>query len=106
MTREGVRILLVGNGGREHALAWKLGESSLVEKIYVVPGNGGTASLMEKVINVNDVNPDDFPAMVNFAKEHDVNLVVPGPEAPLVAGIERFFRAGNKPTSSPMLCRF
>ena len=93
---EHLRILLVGNGGREHALAWKLSQSKKVEIIYVVPGNGGTAAGdLPNVKNVNDVKPNDFPGLVAFAKEHEVNLVVPGPEAPLVDGIEGFFRAGK-----------
>lgn len=85
-----LRILLVGNGGREHAIAWKLVQSPLVEHIYIVTGNGGTANL-DKVTNVDTVKQDDFPALVKFAQEKDVNLVIPGPEAPLVAGIVDFF---------------
>jgi phosphoribosylamine--glycine ligase len=85
-----LRVLLVGNGGREHAIAWKLLQSQVVEHIYVVPGNGGTANL-EKVTNVDAIKQEDFPALVKFAKENDVNLVVPGPEAPLVAGIVDYF---------------
>ena len=85
-----LRVLLVGNGGREHAIAWKLLQSTLIEHIYVVPGNGGTANL-EKVTNVDTIQQEDFPSLVKFAKEKDVNLVVPGPEAPLVAGIVDYF---------------
>ena len=92
---ERLRILLVGNGGREHALAWKLSQSPRVDIIYVVPGNGGTARDMRNVHNITSVKPEDFPGLVAFAKEHEVSLVVPGPEAPLVAGIEGFFRAGR-----------
>lgn len=64
-------------------------------RIYVVPGNGGTARGLRNVSNVSDVKPDDFPGLVNFASKHNVNLVVPGPEAPLVAGIEGHFRKGG-----------
>lgn len=88
-------ILLVGSGGRESALAWKLAQSNLVQNIFVAPGNGGTAQGLQKVENVNHVNPDDFPALLVFAREKGVNLVIPGPEAPLVAGIGDFFRAGK-----------
>ncbi|KAF1981773.1 phosphoribosylamine--glycine ligase [Aulographum hederae CBS 113979] len=84
------RILLVGNGGREHTLAWKLAQSSFVSQIFTVPGNGGTAAV-EKVSNISSVSADDFPALVKFAKEKEVNFLVPGPEAPLVAGITDFF---------------
>ena len=85
---EDLNILLIGNGGREHALAWKLNESPRVKVIYVAPGNGGTASSgLAKVKNVVNVKVDDFQCLIDFAKEHAVNLVIPGPEAPLVAGI-------------------
>jgi phosphoribosylamine--glycine ligase / phosphoribosylformylglycinamidine cyclo-ligase len=87
-----VRILLVGNGGREHALAWKLSQSPLVESIIAVPGNGGT-STCPKVTNNTSVKADDYPGLVALAQKHDVNLVVPGPEAPLVDGIEGYFKA-------------
>ena len=96
MEDQNLTILLVGSGGRESALAWKLAQSNLVQTIFVVPGNGGTAhGLLPKVQNVDDVNPDDFPALLTFAREKGVGLVVPGPEAPLVAGIGDFFRAGR-----------
>jgi len=85
-----IRVLLVGNGGREHAIAWKLLQSPSIDHIYVVPGNGGTANL-EKVSNVDAIKQEDFPALVKFAKENNVNLVIPGPEAPLVAGIVDYF---------------
>ena len=85
----------MGNGGREHTLAWKLSQSERVDKIYVVPGNGGTARGLHKVENIRTVKPNDFPGLVAFAQEHDVNFVVPGPEAPLVAGIATHFRKGK-----------
>lgn len=88
-----IRVLLVGNGGREHAIAWKLLQSPSVEHIYVVPGNGGTATLSkEKVTNVSSVKDTDFAALVAFATEKNINLLIPGPEAPLVAGIVDFFK--------------
>lgn len=87
-----LRILLIGNGGREHALAWKLLQSPRVEHIYVVPGNGGTARLdATKVTNISSIKDSDFAALAKFAEEKNVNLLVPGPEAPLVAGIVDFF---------------
>ncbi len=61
----------------------------------MAPGNGGTAQGLQKVENVSHVNPDDFPALLVFAREKRVNLVIPGPEAPLVVGIGDFFRAGK-----------
>ncbi|KAJ4366988.1 Bifunctional purine biosynthetic protein ADE1 [Neocucurbitaria cava] len=86
-----LRVLLVGNGGREHALAWKLVQSPAIEHIFVVPGNGGTATLDKKVTNVSDVKDTDFAGLVKFAKEKAVNFLIPGPEAPLVAGIVDYF---------------
>jgi len=92
---EDLVILLVGNGGREHALAWKLNQSPRVKSILVVPGNGGTgAGTLQKVKNI-ELKAENFPALMNFAKESGVNLVVPGPEAPLVAGIEGACRAAG-----------
>jgi phosphoribosylamine--glycine ligase/phosphoribosylformylglycinamidine cyclo-ligase len=91
MSTDRIRVLLVGNGGREHAIAWKLSQSPRVEHIFVVPGNGGTAQLPQ-VTNVSTIKQEDFPALVQFAKENSVNLLVPGPEAPLVAGIVDYFK--------------
>ncbi|TVY38172.1 Bifunctional purine biosynthetic protein [Lachnellula subtilissima] len=91
---EPLRILLVGNGGREHALAWKLSQSPLVEAIIAVPGNGGTATCL-KTTNNTTVDAEDFPALVALSQREKINLVVPGPEAPLVKGIEGYFRAAN-----------
>ena len=87
-----LRVLLVGNGGREHAIAWKLTQSPLIEHIFVVPGNGGTAQLAN-VTNISSVSPEDFHSLVHFAQENRINFLVPGPEAPLVAGIVDYFAA-------------
>ncbi|KAK9466624.1 phosphoribosylglycinamide synthetase [Lipomyces arxii] len=95
-----LRILLVGGGGREHALAWKLAQSPLVEHIWVAPGNGGTARGLKNVENVS-IDSADFPSLVNFAVEKGVNLVVPGPEQPLVDGIETQFRKVGIPCFGP-----
>ncbi|KAI9870253.1 MAG: Bifunctional purine biosynthetic protein ade1, partial [Pleopsidium flavum] len=93
---ERLRILLIGNGGREHALAWRLSQSPRVDVIYVAPGNGGTASgSLRNVSNISSPKADDFQGLMIFAKEHNVNLVVPGPEAPIVDGIERYVRAAG-----------
>ncbi|KAL5403860.1 Bifunctional purine biosynthetic protein ade1 [Paraphaeosphaeria minitans] len=95
-----IRVLLVGNGGREHAIAWKLAQSPRIEHIYVVPGNGGTA-FSAKTTNVPSIKQEDFPALVQFAKENNINLLVPGPEAPLVAGIVDYFeKHGDKSVRS------
>ena len=87
---ERLRVLVVGSGGREHAFAWKLSQSPLVDVVHVAPGNGGTTG--DKIVNVN-IPIDEFTELVAHARKHGLNLVVPGFEAPLVAGIEGFFRA-------------
>jgi len=82
-----MNILVIGNGGREHALAWKIRESPLCQKVYVAPGNAGTAIVAENVpIDVND-----FEALGKFCLERSVELVVVGPEGPLVNGIRDYF---------------
>lgn len=88
-----LRILILGSGGREHALAWKLAQSSLVERIYVAPGNGGTC-IERKTTNIY-ISTSDFDKLVNFATEENINLVVPGPEQPLTDGVEGVFKKGD-----------
>ena len=78
-----MRVLLIGSGGREHALAWALAASPLMEKLFVAPGNPGIAPLAELV----PIGMEDIAALVTFAQENAIDLVIPGPEAPLVAGI-------------------
>jgi phosphoribosylamine--glycine ligase len=88
-----MKLLVVGNGGREHALAWKLAQSPRVQKVYVAPGNGGTATES----GVENVALSDIPALIAFSKKEKINLTVVGPEAPLAAGIVDAFRdAGLK----------
>jgi phosphoribosylamine--glycine ligase len=78
-----MRVLVVGSGGREHALCWTLAASPLLEQLWCAPGNPGTAEVAESV----PIGVMDIAALVEFARAHRVDLVVPGPEAPLVAGI-------------------
>lgn len=80
-----MRIIVIGNGGREHALAWKLLQSNTVDRVYCIPGNGGTATL-ERCENIA-LSLDDFDAIAQFAQKHQVNVVVIGPEAPLDQGM-------------------
>lgn len=83
-----MKLLLLGSGGREHALAWKIAESDLVSKLYIAPGNAGTGLVGENVaIDVND-----FQALRVFCMEKDINMLVVGPETPLVNGIFDFFK--------------
>ena len=86
-----MRILVIGNGGREHALAWKFAESSSVERVFVAPGNPGTA-LEAKCENVA-IGVMDFDALTAFAGSQSIDLTVVGPEAPLVAGVKEAFDA-------------
>ena len=79
-----MKILVIGSGGREHALAWKLKESKRTEKLYAIPGNPGMAAIAECV---PQISPTDNTAVVAFAKEKGIDLVVVGPEAPLAGGI-------------------
>lgn len=95
-------ILIVGNGGREHAIAWKLSTSKSVQRVFVAPGNGGTA-VNEKVYNVPELSSSrkDFEKLQKFAVDHDVNLVVIGPEQPLADGITTFFSKVGIPVFGP-----
>ncbi len=78
-----MRVLVVGSGGREHALAWAISNSPALEKLFVAPGNPGTATLAENV----PIGVLDIPALVDFAVREKIDLVLPGPESPLVAGL-------------------
>ena len=78
-----MRVLVVGSGGREHALVWAIAASPLTTKLYAAPGNPGTGTLAENV----PIGAEDIAGLVRFAREHAIDLVVPGPEAPLVAGL-------------------
>jgi len=84
-----MNILVIGGGGREHALAWKLAQAPHVHKVYVAPGNAGTAH-EPKLLNV-DIDVMDFESLATFAEDNDCTLTVVGPEAPLVGGIVDFF---------------
>ena len=78
-----MKILLLGSGGREHALAWKIAQSAKCEKLFIAPGNAGTGEVGENVA----IKADDFEAIKTFVVENGVNMVVVGPEDPLVKGI-------------------
>ena len=93
-----MNILLLGSGGREHAIAWALAKSPKCEKLYVAPGNGGTASIAE---NLSGLNAEDGQAVLAFAQEHAIDLVVIGPEAPLVAGVADVLREAGVAVFGP-----
>ncbi len=92
-----MKVLVVGSGGREHALVWKLSQSPLVKKVYCASGNGGTARIAE---NVN-IKAEDLESLVDFAKKTKIDLTVVGPEAPLVAGIADFFEKNDLKVFGP-----
>ncbi len=88
-----MNVLLLGNGGREHAIAWKLAQSKGLKKLFIAPGNPGTAKCGTNV----DIKADDYVQLLGFAKDNKIGLAVIGPEDPLAAGIvERFEKAGIK----------
>ena len=86
-----MRVLILGSGGREHAIGWKISSSSLLEGLFFGPGNAGTAAHGTNV----DLDPMDFGAVESFVREHTINMVVVGPEAPLAAGIVDHFAAAK-----------
>ena len=92
-------ILLLGSGGREHALAWKMLQSSKCEKLFVAPGNAGTATIANNVA----LNPNDFPSVKQFVLENNVTMVVVGPEDPLVNGIYDFFKNDKELQNIPVI---
>lgn len=94
-----MNVLVLGSGGREHALAWKIAQSSLLSNLWIAPGNAGTAGVGT---NVN-LNPEEFKAVRKFVLDHKVNLVVVGPEGPLVAGIVDFFKADKALAGIPVI---
>ncbi|MCU0835358.1 MAG: phosphoribosylamine--glycine ligase [Chromatiaceae bacterium] len=88
-----MKILIIGSGGREHALAWKAAQSPLAERVFVAPGNGGTAS--EPGVENVPIDALDIPALLAFARDQGVGLTIVGPEAPLVAGVADAFAAAG-----------
>lgn len=92
-----MRILVVGGGGREHALAWKISQSPVVTKLFIAPGNGGTALCGENI----DIKDSDLPGLVKFAIDNKIDLVVPGPELPLVMGITDVMEKAGIPCFGP-----
>ncbi|XSG84602.1 MAG: phosphoribosylamine--glycine ligase [Methylohalobius sp. ZOD2] len=94
-----MKVLIIGGGGREHAFAWKMTHSAKVEKVYVAPGNAGTA-LEPKVENVA-LPAEDLNGLADFAREEKIDLTVVGPEAPLVAGVVDLFQTRGLPCFGP-----
>jgi phosphoribosylamine--glycine ligase len=94
-----MKILLLGSGGREHALAWKIAQSSKCEKLFIAPGNAGTSNCGENVA----LKADDFDAIKEFVVEMDINMVVVGPEDPLVKGIYDNLKADPRTKDVPVI---
>lgn len=94
-----MNVLVIGSGGREHSLAWKAAQSPSVNRVFVAPGNAGTAR--EPALSNVAIDTMDFAALADFAEANDVGLTLVGPEAPLVAGVVDYFRNRNLPCFGP-----
>ena len=94
-----MNILILGAGGREHALAWKIAQSPLINNLFIAPGNAGTAKAGTNL----DISADDFEAVKKAVMEHNIDLVLPGPEAQLVAGVHDFFLADPELQHIPVI---
>ncbi|MBT8436254.1 MAG: phosphoribosylamine--glycine ligase, partial [Gammaproteobacteria bacterium] len=94
-----MKVLIVGGGGREHALAWKAAQSKRVEQVFTAPGNAGTG-LEQGVKNV-DIGAEDIDGLLKFAVSNDIELTIVGPEAPLVAGIVDRFESARQTIFGP-----
>jgi phosphoribosylamine---glycine ligase len=94
-----MNILILGAGGREHAMAWKIAQSKLLTKLFIAPGNAGTATFGTNV----DIDPEDFETIKKLVLEEKIDLIVVGPEAPLVAGVHDFFLADEELKNIPVI---
>ena len=94
-----MNILLLGSGGREHALAWKIAQSEKCEKLFIAPGNAGTASVGENL----DIKADDFESLKKFAVDNNIDMIVVGPEDPLVKGVYDDFRDDERTKHIPVI---
>lgn len=94
-----MKLLLLGSGGREHALAWKIAQSPKIEKLYVAPGNAGTSNVAENVA----IKGDDFDGIRRFVLENGIDMVVVGPEDPLVKGIYDYFQQDEQLRAIPVI---
>ncbi|MFW6113513.1 MAG: phosphoribosylamine--glycine ligase, partial [Actinomycetota bacterium] len=92
-----MKILVVGGGGREHALTWKISQSPMVDGIWCAPGNAG----MARLATCMDIDAEDIEGMADFARDEGIDLTVVGPEAPLVAGIAGLFRESGLAVFGP-----
>lgn len=94
-----MRVLLLGSGGREHAMAWKISQSSMLEELFIAPGNAGTRNHGKNI----ELSPTDFKAVKEFVLSNDINMVIVGPEEPLVNGIHDFFLGDEALRNVPVI---
>ena len=94
-----MKLLLLGSGGREHALAWKIAQSNSVEKLFIAPGNAGTALVGENV----SIKADDFEKIAAFVVKEHIDMVIVGPEDPLVKGIYDYFKQHDEVKEVPVI---
>lgn len=94
-----MKLLLLGSGGREHALAWKIAQNPKIEKLYIAPGNAGTSNVGENVA----IKADDFTAIREFVVKNNIDMVVVGPEDPLVKGIYDYFKKDEALKNIPVI---
>ena len=92
-----MNVLLIGSGGRESALAWKIAQSPKLQKLYAAPGNPGIADIAQNL----DIKVSDFEAVAKAVKDYNINLVVVGPEVPLIDGLADYLRAMD---NAPLVC--
>ncbi len=96
-----MKVLIIGSGGREHALAWKLAQSPRITRLFVAPGNAGTISNLQSLISSAPISADDSPALISFAREQKIDLALIGPEAPLAAGLADELRSAGAKVFGP-----
>ena len=96
-----INVLIIGNGGREHALAWKLAQSPRIGKLYVAPGNGGTRQVAENI----PIETNDIDGLVQFAEKNEIGLTVVGPDDPLALGVVDAFSSERSADFRPNACR-
>ena len=94
-----MNILLLGSGGREHALAWKIAQSKKVDRLYIAPGNAGTSTVGQNV----PLKADDFNGIKQFVLDNGIDMVVVGPEDPLVKGVYDFFKNDSQLKGIPVI---
>ena len=94
-----MKVLIIGSGGREHAITWKLSQSPLVTKLYTAPGNAGTSEVGKNI----DISVSDFIAIKDFVLQNAIEMVIVGPEVPLVEGIHDFFLADEDLKHIPVI---